>query len=612
MAKASSAIIQPNLGLFLDRSALAIPKQGLLDGYNFRIEYGRLNNINLGWTPLVAAPDTFQLNGPVVHMDFFFVNGVDERDVFFTTKDIYNYNPTNDDITFVTPRYNTGTVSATGTTVTGTSTVWTSTGANGRVNARIGDQIGFGDNDLNDPAGTWYTVSNVGGAGTLTVTPTIPSPIGGGTTYTLRQRFSGTVSDKWYADVFSKAAPSGNDTFYATNGLDNVVKWDGITDTAEYVDLGFTCKVLHTYSNMMIYGAITMSGDYFPNDIINSNPGEPENVSGGLSEQFTVFPNANQITAMVPIGDNLVVYSRRNVTLVQFVGDPFVFVFRQTVSELGPIAGGLIADLGDFHEFVAPDGQYFFDGVAIKSSAQQVWRSVLQQIDPLRLHTAQIHFNEEHGDLMWLVPLVSDPGVGDTEEPPETAFVEHYLEDVPDTAESPYSRRRAPFLCSSYTEQRGAVTFASVGSTTWDAYPFRWNDSFLQIAYPISIFGDQDGFIWKINTSQYADGDPLPSFIRFGRKAIVDGRERGLLKRVYPFVLQFSNPLTVTSRLCDHAAGEITITQDDEFDQNLPEGGHFVSPFRRGRFVEIEFSQDDGLPYSLEGYDVDIGSGGQR
>jgi hypothetical protein len=608
MAK-STAVLEPNLGLFLDRSALTVPSQGLLDGYNFRIEFGRINNLNLGWTELV---DGLQLNGPVLHMDFFFVNGIDERDIFLTDGDIYNYNPTNDDITLITPIYVTGTAAATGTAVTGTATAWTSTGANGRVNVLIGDEIAFGVDDENDPAAAWYEITAVGGATGLTLAnPGVPVPVVDGP-YTIRQRFQGDVGDKWYADVFSKAAPSGNDTWYATNGVDNVLKWDGLTDTAEYVDLGFTCKVLRSYSNMMIYGAITQGGDYFPNDIINSNPGEPENVSGGLSEQFTVFPNANQITAMVPIGDNLVVYSRRNVTLAQFVGDPFVFVFRQTVSELGPIAGGLIADLGDFHEFVAPDGQYFFDGVAIKQSAQQIWRSVLQTLDPTRIHTAHIHFNEEHGDLMWIVPLVTDAGVGDSEAAPATAFVEHYLEDVPDTAESPYSRRSCPFLSSSYTEQRGAVTFASTDPTIWADYSFRWNDSFLQLAYPISIFGDADGRIWKINTSQFADGEALPSFVRFGRRATADGRMRALMRRVYPFALQFSNPLTVKVHMSDHAAGPITLTQSDEFDQSLVQGEHFVSPFRAGRFYEIEFAQDDGLPYSLEGYDTDVSSGGMR
>jgi hypothetical protein len=606
MAK-SSAIIQPNLGLFLDRSPLAVPKLGLMDGYNFRIEFGRINNLNLGWTELV---EDLQLNGPVVWMDFFFVNGIDERDVFLTPTDIYNYNPTTDEITFITPIYSTGTVAVSGTAVTGSGTAWTSS-TDGRLHARPGDEIAFGAADENDPAATWYEIDTVNGATSITLT-TSAGTIGAGAAYTIRQKFQGTVADKWYSDVFSKAGLSGNDTWYATNGVDNVIKWDGLTATAEYVDLGFTCKVLRSYSNMMIYGAITVGGDYFPNDIINSDVGDPEDVTTGLSEQFTVFPNANQITAMVPIGDNLVVYSRRNVTLVQFVGDPFIFVFRQTVSELGPIAGGLIADLGDFHEFVAPDGQYFFDGVAIKQSAQQVWRSVLQSLDPVRLHTAHIHFNEEHGDLMWIVPLVTDPGVGDDEQPSETAFVEHYLEEVPDTAESPYSRRRCPFLSSSYTEQRGAVTFASLGATTWDEYTFRWNDSFLQLAYPISIFGDVDGKIWKINTSQYADGEALPSYVRFGRRATADGKMRALVRRIYPFALQFANNLTVRLGLADHAAGPCTITHDETFDQNLVQGQHFVSPFRAGRYAEIEFRQDEGEPYSLEGFDVELSSGGVR
>jgi len=88
---------------------------------------------------------------------------------------------------------------------------------------------------------------------------------------------------------------------------------------------------------------------------------------------------------------------------------------------------------------------------------------------------------------------------------------------------------------------------------------------------------------------------------------------RGLVARVYPFVTKFGSLLDVTVRLADHAQGPATIVHTDSFDQSLPEGGHFTTPYRRGRFMENEFGADGpSQPYELSGYDLDIKSGGKR
>lgn len=595
----STAVTLPNLGLFLNVPPLNVPARGLLDGYNFRIEDGRVSNINLGWTRL----GEFVLNGPVIYFDFFFVDGVNERDVFFTPTDAYSYNPTDDSVVFITPAYTEGTAAATGTAVTaGGGADWT--------DIKAGDFISFGDAQENDPEADWYEITGAN-ASTITLkTPGVPSPVSAGA-YTIRRTFVGKVQDRWSSDVFPQAG--GNDDLWlATNGVDPIIKWDGTTRFIEHADLSFTARTLRVYSNMMFYGAPTVSGTYYPSSFINSNAGDPENTSTGLASQLIAYSGSNPILAMYPMGDNLVIYSKRKVTLAQFVGGDINFVLRQTVNEVGPISGGLIADLGDFHEFIGVDAQYYFDGVSVKESGAQVWRAILKQRDPAREPTSFIHFNEEHGDLMWFVPLVNDSGVGDEDAPPETAHVEHYLEEVGDKEESPYSRRYAPFLSAGYTEQRSSLTFDTVEGTFSDLN-FRFNDQFFFVAFPISIMGDADGKVWKLNTAQYADGDPLPSFIRLGRRALGDGRMRGLLSRVYPFASQFVNSqLDVTLRLSDHAMGPITSTGSFVFDTALPEGGHFVSTFRRGRFVEVEFGNASGDPWELSGWDFDIKSGGER
>lgn len=595
----SSAVVSPNLGLYYDRPSIALSERMLLDGVNFRVKEGRLSNLNLGWERF----GTVQLNGPVTLIDQFFIRGQDERLIFGTPSDLYVYDGATDTVAFITPSYSEGTASVNGKDVTGTASGWS-------TSIEPGHEISFGDNDENSPDATWWVIATVNGDGSLTLEEDAGVIADG--PYTIRQTFKATFLDTWDTDIFVNAAPDNKDWWIATNGIDDVIRWDGQSRYTERVGLPFKANTLTVYSNMMIYGNITQSGERLPSTIINSNVGDPFDVSGGLSEQFKVHGGTDGIVNMVPIGDNLALYSSGRITVAQFVGDPLIFVFRQAVNGLGAIAGKAVSDFGDFHEFLGSDSQYSFDGVTLQSIGTQIWREVLRQQDPRRITYAFSHFDEENGDLIWSVPSTQDPGSGDEEASATLAWVEHYLEEVGDNS-VPYSKRYFPFTATGYYERKEGLTWDRV-TDIWSSMNFRWNDQFFFASFPFNLGGDIDGKIYNLNTSQnQADGSPLPSNVHFGRRALGDGRMRGLLARVYPFASQFENPLQVTVYMSDHAAGPSTSSSVLAFDQTLPEGGHFVSPYRRGRYTEIAFgTSGPSQPWEISGYDIDVKKGGYR
>ena len=72
----STAVVNPNLGLYLDRAPIALNPQMLQDGMNFRVKQGKLQNLNLGWSRF----GTFQLNGPTMMIaDFKLRSGLEFR-----------------------------------------------------------------------------------------------------------------------------------------------------------------------------------------------------------------------------------------------------------------------------------------------------------------------------------------------------------------------------------------------------------------------------------------------------------------------------------------------------------------------------------------------------
>jgi len=496
------------------------------------------------------------------------------------------------------------------TVLQGAGTAWSTQGI------KAGDYIHIGDAAYRTWPGTWVQIASVQTDTQLTLVSN-PGTVSG-KAYTIRRTFTGGISDLWDCAVFTApddgAGGIGDDLFFLTNGLEFVQTWNGSdTQLVNRSALNFTCRYLQVYKNMMFYAYVTYLGDLLPNSFINSDVGLPLNAGDtgtGLSEQFRVHDGADPILDLEDMGDNLVFYSRRHVTLCQFVGDPLIFIFREAGEGIGPVSHRLIADFGDYHEFLGTDSQYLFDGVTLTRVNEHLWREVLRQRDASREHLGFCHFDEENGDLLWAVPLTSDAGVGDADAPPDEAFVEHYLEEVGDRTPTPFSRRQAPFVCSGYGTVLGALTWDEI-SETWDQMVIRWNDSQLFAAFPLNLMGSADGQLFKINTIQTGDGDALTSYVRFGRRALGDGRMRGFLQRIYPYLAKLNVLTQVRARIMDHALGPPTIIDEQDFDTTLNEGGHFSVHHRRGRFFEPEFGSE-GDPWELSGYDTDVKSGGSR
>lgn len=597
--KKNTAVVQPNLGIFYDRAKIALSPRMLQDGLNFRIKLGLLSNLNMGWDRF----GTFTLNGPVVDFASFTLTGGSEKLVFATYTDLYQYIDSAT-VRYITPRYETGTAARSGNTVTGSGTSWL-------TNAKIGDQILFGTAGVVSTSATWDTITNVGGDTTITTTGS--GTVGSGP-YTIRRLFTGGQADIWQHDVFVNASPSAVNELWMTNGKDTIVRWNGSATQVEQMSasLGFTAKTLRVFDNMMLFANVVQSGTSKPSDLINSDVGQPQNAgsaSTGLSNQFKAHGGIEQILRMEVIGDNLAIYSNLNrITLIAFVGDPLIFIFRQISSTIGIISSNAVANFGNYHEFLSPTTQYYFDGATIKPVNSHVWRELLRQQDPSRIKISFAIFDQQNADLIWVIPTT-----GDTTVAPSIASVEHYLEETGATATtSPYSRRSFPFTSVGFFKRQQGLTWDQI-SSQWQNTNFRWNDQFFLASFPLILVGDLNGKIYTLNTGQNADGVALPSFVTFGRRALGDGHIRGLLARVYPFVSVLSTPVDVTVQMSDSANGTPMIIDTKSFDQTQPEGGHFTIHYRRGRYFELKFSSSAlNRPWEVAGYDTNVRPGGHR
>lgn len=598
----TSAILNPNLGLWLNTSALAVPDGALLAGHNFRVQNGALSNLNLGWDRF----STFTLNGPVTLIDAHFDRDSTQKMVFGTPTDLYRYDAAVDAVFFITPSYSVGTVDVSSadpavvTTNTGTPN-WQTT------DIKPNDEIAFGDAAENEPGATWYVIATVDTENQLTLTTTVVGAPLTAQAYTIRRLFTGSLDTPWETALFLHEAVADEDLMFFTNGVDDIVHWNGTDDFVENAGFDFLAFHITVFKNMLIVMAVTEAGEFFPTRIRNSDVGDPLDFTNGLASAFTAHEGSDEVVSGLPLGDSLVAYSERHIVLMDFVGDPFVFVLRTGVPNLGPVTGRLVGDFGDAHSFLGPDAHYSFDGVTIEETGGQVWRDALRQRDPTRFQRAFSHFDEENGDLIWALPLLTDVV---TDGGPLRAFSEHYLEETR-TNITPISSRDFPFTSSGFFERQTSLTFDKI-TETFEETTFRWNEIFFSAAFPFNLVGNLAGEIYTVSTSQKADGVPLESFVRFGRRPTGDGVVRDLVARVYPFAGEFAaGDLAVRLRVFDSADGPLQFVDEKLFDTSLTEGAHFTSHFRAGRFFEVEFGTAED-PWRLSGFDRETRPGGRR
>jgi hypothetical protein len=405
-----SEVLEVNRGLYLGQPEHLLPTGALTDCLNVRIKNKRLGSYNMGWAPYTVQG----LNGPVTLFDVFFrVDGSEEL-IAGTLTDLFTYDAGGPRWRFITPRYETGTASASGTAVTGVGTVWLT----GPVPVRTGDEISFGATGRRDQSDLWYRISAVGTDTSLTLDLNVGTISAGA--YTIRQKFqSANLNNYWRSRTFPRSDVSSviADRWYATNGgVDAIVRYAQSDTQVTRIHLGasgFRCRDLVRFKNMMLYFNIIENTGAAPNkpqSFKNSDAGKPEVMTGGISGEFVAASGTSRVSTAAPIGDNLAIYTENEVFLTTFVGSPDIWAFREVVSGTGISAGRLLAPYPDTHLFMGRDALYSFNGIQSVSQDNHIWFQALRQQDQNRINASFSIFDEENGQLLWAVAKTSDMG----------------------------------------------------------------------------------------------------------------------------------------------------------------------------------------------------------
>lgn len=675
-AKPQPPVQPPFQGLFLDRPAHLIPPTGFSACDNVRI-YKNQITARLNGYQVVIPSSQFHFSGPgknaITGGGLFTISSnayqyliiVNQTDIFAyaqASPPIGYLDPTasNSGLVFITPIYNTGTVAASGTAVTGTGTFWnTASGSGWRKNARAGDFISFGAN-VNDPSATWFKVASVADDTHLTLS-TSAGVIGGGSFYTLRQCLNNNRTDARPAfEVF----PNNGDTAPATaqNDICMIANFGGTSRFSSadpmawwapaanqfclyFTAASFSAGVLKRYNNLMLYGRLFLTGTVGAATNINqtqlasSDNGKALSLSSGVAFQGTISDGPEPLLHIGVLGNNCLIYFGSNATgsvnfggsdpnssapssgsviSAQFVGLPVVWQFQTVVRDRGPIGQGLVAEFADRHQFLGIDGEYRYNGLFLQVMNDHLWRGVLPLIDFQNVSNGFVIKTPMYGDISWSIPQV----VGSA----NVIYNEHYMEQANNYLFKPFTQRDGnPYVASSIAYQiscfLGSNPSVNVFLLANQVFGSIVGDDFGNVAllYNNDLISDPVG----------GNSAAVASSATFADRIVAGERARGLVKRVYPFASTAgldsgTYNLVVTLKMKDRIDGNVVITDAQNFPittiaTDTGDSNRFTTHYRRGRVAQITFSTPGnatfGQAWTLDGYDIDIprGSpGGQR
>lgn len=599
-------VIAPNLGLYLGRSRLEIADRAFADCMNVRIRNRKVTNINVGHE--LFFPDN--LGGQVLLIALYTVSTGVSTSIFGTKTDLFRYDEGSGDPLYITPIYAAGTIATVsgGPIITGTGTLWSAA-------VKAGDMVAIGASDEDSIAATWYEVDSVDSNTQITLTTNYVGTTAGGKLYTIRQLFTASDLDWWDYDIFPDA-PLGpesglaaGDHIFLTNGKE-VVVWDGdaarvVVISTETTGLGFSCKALCYFKNMMHYGNVTEGSTIRPSTVKNSAIGEPENVVTLEANDSIYAESVDFILALRRLGDYLVAYCDGSVNVAQFVASPFYFAIRTAAPDIGVYSGRTIVNFGDYHEFLSKDQAYRFDGVRLIPFGNQVFDEVLQQTDRERAEKALAARTDSEREVYWILPLTADNAASPSKSA-EVAWVEHYAEQV-GSSPVPFTKRYLPATAIGGYLSTSLNRWSGFTGVDFSELTQNFVSSFFSAAFPVTLFGDEHGNVYKLDTvTGFADDADAESFFESPTRPLADGSSRGIVRRVEPYFEMgaSSEDIDIEVLTQERVGGVETSEQSGvALDHSSP---RFRSHRNAGLYASVVFSSPllPARGFRIEGYRV--------
>jgi len=297
-------------------------------------------------------------------------------------------------------------------------------------------------------------------------------------------------ADEWTGGDFDYIwGCNARNRLYVTNNVDPVKYWDGTNfadllmdidgDAASDVD---ACRLMFSLKERIIALRTTENGTLYPQ---RARWPKAEDHDDWTNDGYVDAPTQDWIMAADFIGDDLVVFFTNSTWRLRYTGDAALpFRWEQIDSSLGCYATFSGFNYSDVMACIGGTNILETDNLKVYEIDQKIPDAVAK-IDPQQF------------DKIYSIPITELQQV--IVSYPESSGTKNEKSLCYNTDDKSWARFDFGFnTYGFYKEGETGLTLDEIDST-WDELEIAWDDNTRQAGYPVTLAGDTEGNVWKIN-----------------------------------------------------------------------------------------------------------------
>ena len=370
------------------------------------------------------------------------------------------------------------------------------------------------------------------------------------------------------------------------------------------------CGIIRSFKSHLIAGNITDNTYNFPSRILWSGSALP----GELPSTWDISDITNdagymdlsdtpgEIIDMKLLGDNLVIYKKKAMYLMYYIGGNNIFSIKQIFNNIGSVSIDCVCDVKGGHLVITEDDVIIHDGNSYKSIVDQRLRqTIFNAIDKISFKNCRVIPNYKQNEV-WLCIPTHDELI-------TSVYIFNYETNVWTTRTVLQTECLSAMpLDISIAEKINLVpeTFNSSSSYVYDISKYYKYKQYMVLA---DLYHNR--LLLLDSSSNREVGVDMISTVERKNINLSDDESIKIVKRIYPKMTKLSG----TSNIVNFYIGtQMMRNEPIIWSPAMPFDivtGYKLDFFATGRYISIRIESTTDIEWTIENFELEITSGGK-
>jgi hypothetical protein len=398
------------------------------------------------------------------------------------------------------------------------------------------------------------------------------------------------------------------------NNYDRPQVWKPAMPGTPLIDLpsfpdNMYCGIIRAFKSHLIAGNITDNATNYPSRILWSGSALP----GELPTTWDISDITNdagymdlsdtpgEIIDMKLLGDNLVIYKKKAMYLMYYIGGNNIFSIKQIFNNVGAVSKDCVCDVKGGHLVVTEDDIIIHDGNSYKSIVDQRLRqTIFNNIDQISFSNCHVVPNYKQNEVWLCIPTFNALIT--------SVYIFNYETNVWTT------RTVLPTECLSVMPlDISTASEFNLNPDTFNSASYIYDTSkYYKNKY---FMVEADLTHWKLvlldSTSNQEVGVNMLSTVERKNINLSDDESIKIVKRIYPKMSKLSG----TSNIVNFYIGtQMMRNEPIIWSPAMPFDivtGYKLDFFATGRWISIRIESTTDIEWTMENFELEISSGGK-